>query len=70
MIYFNRIKNIKKTNSQQICIIAKFNATGRITNLWWDSLTVQSPSFINRKIYKTFRKLLRSTDSKSRERQA
>lgn len=66
MIYFIRIKNIKKTNSQQICIIAKVNVTGRITNLWWDSLTVQSPSSINRKTYKTFKKVLRGTGSKTK----
>lgn len=57
---------IRSGNTTNCELIAKFNATGMITNLWCDSLTVQSPSFINRKIYKTFRKLLRSTDSKTK----
>lgn len=55
---------VRSGNTTSCELIGAYKATGAISNLWWDSLTVQSPSVINRKTYKSFPKVLRGTNSK------
>lgn len=54
---------IRSGNTTDCELIGAFKATGQINTLWWDTVTVQSPSAINRKTYKSFSKVLRSTGS-------
>ncbi|MGM0123151.1 hypothetical protein IGI37_000517 [Enterococcus sp. AZ194] len=55
---------IRSGNTTNCELRASYKATGPVSNLWWDKVTVQSPSILNRVTYQSFPKVLRGTGSK------
>ncbi|MFR4286812.1 MAG: hypothetical protein ACLUQ0_08665 [Enterococcus italicus] len=57
---------IRSGNTKSCELIAAFNATGALSHLWWQSLTVQNTNILNRTTYGVFNQVLRSAGSKTK----